>query len=82
MLRYFVEKVCTGYSRLTRTNDTTYRICLKALLPDAQSIGECVGGYCVGVGEDEYSLRFDENASDEERGSSLSSQNDRDNAII
>lgn len=59
------ERVCTGYTSLKRTQASSYRDGLNAVLYDAQSLGKYMCGYRIRVGEDVYALHVREADSDE-----------------
>lgn len=82
LMRLFAERVCTGYVGLMCTHTASYGNRLSALLSDAQSRGEYVGGYHICISEDCYSLPFDEATSDEERGDHPSTPKSGDGDII
>lgn len=76
-MRDFTERVCTVYMSLVCPQSSRYVDLLKALFGDAPSRREYLGGYCIWVGEDCYSLHVNELDSDEERrGSAPSPQCD------
>lgn len=56
VLSDFVKRVCTGYTALVCAQASHYPDRLNAVLGDAQSRGEYLGGYRVCVGDDGLSL--------------------------
>lgn len=51
-MRTFTESVCTGYPLLVRAQSLSYLDSLEAVIGDAQSPGEYLGGYGTRAGDD------------------------------
>lgn len=66
------DRSCHSYSSLIRAHASPYCDWLNAVVGGAQACREYPGSFCVGLGEEIYSLHRGDKNSDEERGSCTS----------